>query len=109
MSELLRKAEWLVSIASPTTHEQEICRQLLDWVNERFPETPIKRFREGFRFQPRQPSGRPRVALVGHIDTVPQAARQHLAQAGVRLPIECAPPRAIGMMWSQCSNGREWQ
>lgn len=81
MSELLRKAEWLVSIASPTTQEQELCRQLLEWVNERFPEAPIKRFREGFRFQPQQPSGRPRVALVGHIDTVPPAARQHL---GVR-------------------------
>lgn len=81
MSELLRKAEWLVSIPSPTTQEQEICRQLLEWVQERFPGALLQRFREGFRFQPGQPSGRPRVALVGHLDTVPPAARQQL---GVR-------------------------
>lgn len=80
MSDLLRKAEWLVSIPSPTTMEHEICRQLLEWVGERFPQASVQRFREGFRFQPRSTS-RPRVALVGHIDTVPPAGRQHL---GVR-------------------------
>ncbi|MBX3168993.1 MAG: succinyl-diaminopimelate desuccinylase [Candidatus Eremiobacteraeota bacterium] len=81
MSELLRKAEWLVSIPSPTTFEQEICRQLLEWVAEKFPQASPQRFREGFRFEPSPPSSRPRVALVGHLDTVPPANRQHL---GVR-------------------------
>lgn len=82
MSELHRKAEWLVSIPSPTTQEQEICRQLLDWADRNFPAAEITRFREGFRLHPspRQPD-RPSLALVGHIDTVPCAARQHL---GVR-------------------------
>lgn len=81
MSEVLRKAEWLVSIPSPTTQEQEICRQLLEWVTLKFPQARPHRFREGFRFEPRPPSSRPRVALVGHLDTVPPASRQHL---GVR-------------------------
>lgn len=82
MSELARKAEWLVSIPSPTTHEQEICRQLLDWVNQQFPQARLHRFREGFRVEPRPASGRPRVALVGHTDTVPPANRQHLGVRG---------------------------
>ncbi len=81
MSDLLRKAEWLVSIPSPTTFEQEIGRQLRKWVAETFPQASLHRFREGFRFEPRPPSSRPRVALVGHLDTVPPAERQHL---GVR-------------------------
>jgi len=82
MSELHRKAEWLVSIPSPTKQEQEICRQLLDWSDRHFPAAEIIRFREGFRLtpSPARPD-RPSLALVGHIDTVPPAARQHL---GVR-------------------------
>lgn len=82
MSELLRKAEWLVGIPSPTTFEQEICRQLLEWVKERFPLAQVQRYREGFRFETRPASSRPRVALVGHIDTVPPANRQHLGVRG---------------------------
>ncbi|MBN9420798.1 MAG: succinyl-diaminopimelate desuccinylase [Candidatus Eremiobacteraeota bacterium] len=85
MSDLARKAEWLVSIPSPTKHEQEICRQLLEWAKERFPQATVHRFREGFRLQPGPASGRPRVALVGHIDTVPEAGSQHLGVRGDRL------------------------
>ena len=79
MSELRRKAEWLVSIPSPTQQEQEICRQLLDWTRRHFPAAEMTRFREGFRLSPgpHRP-GRPSLALVGHIDTVPPAAQQHL-------------------------------
>lgn len=82
MSELLRKAEWLVSIPSPTKFEQEICRQLLEWVAQKFPQSTPHRFREGFRFEPRPPSTRPRVALVGHLDTVPPANQQQLGVRG---------------------------
>ena len=82
MSDLARKTEWLVSIPSPTKHEQEICRQLLEWVKSRFPQATVHRFREGFRLQPGPASGRPRVALVGHVDTVPPASSQHLGVRG---------------------------
>lgn len=82
MSDLARKAEWLVSIPSPTKHEQEICSQLLGWAKERFPQATVHRFRDGFRLEPEPASGRPRVALVGHIDTVPPASSQHLGVRG---------------------------
>lgn len=79
MSELLRKAEWLVSIPSQTCQEAEICRRLLDWAAA-FP--PAHRFREGFRIAPPARHQGARVALVGHIDTVPPAARQRLGVEG---------------------------
>ncbi|MFN8612310.1 MAG: succinyl-diaminopimelate desuccinylase [Vulcanimicrobiota bacterium] len=80
MSELLARAEWLVSIPSQTRHEQEICGQLLDWARPLFP--PAYQYRHGFRVAPPARQGRPRVALVGHIDTVPPAARQRLGVEG---------------------------
>ncbi|MBS2035457.1 succinyl-diaminopimelate desuccinylase [bacterium] len=80
MSELLRKAEWLVSVPSQTKQEQVLCQQLLEWSTTRFP--AAYRFRDGFRVAPPPRGERPRVALVGHIDTVPPATVQRLGVEG---------------------------
>lgn len=86
MSELLRKAEWLVSVASPTAHEEQLCEQLLQWAAGTFPQASILRQRHGFRLQPAPPRPQwPTIALVGHLDTVPPAAQQRLGVQDGRL------------------------
>lgn len=79
MSDLVARTEWLVSIASPTKEEQEISRQLLEWVGERFSAPRVEQYRCGFLLEPQNVRAqKPTVALVGHIDTVPPAAQQRL-------------------------------
>ncbi len=86
MSELARKAEWLVSIASPTTQEESLCDHLLSWAASHFPKALVSRRRHAYRLQPGEAQpGRPWIALVGHIDTVPPAQRQRLGVIGERL------------------------
>jgi succinyl-diaminopimelate desuccinylase len=86
MSDLLRKAEWLVSVASPTAHEEALCEQLLAWVADRFPQALVSRHRNGFRLQPGPVrDAQPWIALVGHLDTVPPAQVQRLGVIGERL------------------------
>ena len=86
MSELTRKAEWLVSIASPTTQEESLCNHLLGWVANHFPRAVVSRHRHGFRLQPEEGQpGRPWIALVGHLDTVPPSQQQRLGVIGERL------------------------
>ena len=86
MSELLKTAEWLVSVPSQTAHEEALCNSLLGWVERKFPQALVTRQRHGFRLDPAEP--RPHlssVALVGHIDTVPPAHQQRLGVHGERL------------------------
>lgn len=79
MSEVLEKAEWLLSIPSPTKSEDELCQQLLGWVDRQFPQAKVARHRCGFLLHPGPPlPGRDTLALVGHIDTVPPAQQQRL-------------------------------
>lgn len=86
MSELLRKAEWLVSVPSPTAQEEALCDQLLSWAGQTFPQALVSRHRHGFRLQPAPTRpDRPTIALVGHIDTVPSAQKQRLGVFDGRL------------------------
>jgi len=79
MSEVVHKAEWLVSIPSPTKSEEELCQQLLHWADGQLPQAKIARHRCGFLLEPGpQLAGRDTIALVGHIDTVPPAQQQRL-------------------------------
>lgn len=84
MSELARKTEWLVRIPSPTGKEEEICSELLRW-SQQFPQAVRERYRNGFVLHPDSDGNRPRVALVGHIDTVPPAERQRVGVEADRL------------------------
>jgi len=74
MSELGRRCLELVSVASVTGAEGDLCDQLWAWAGERFPQGRRERWRHGFWLDPTG-SSRP-VALVGHLDTVPPAAQQ---------------------------------
>ena len=81
MSEVVNTALRLVSVSSPTRYEEPLCDELIGWATQRFPQGRIQRVRHGFSLEPHpdQPSG---LALVGHIDTVPQAEQQRLGIEG---------------------------
>lgn len=86
MSDVLDKALWLVSQESPTGQEEELCLQLLAWARQHFPDGRIERYRQGFLLEPAPPqAGRPTLALVGHLDTVPISPTQQLGLDGGRL------------------------
>jgi succinyl-diaminopimelate desuccinylase len=66
----------LVEQASVTKQEEELCIRCLDWAQAAFPQALLERKRNGFWLAPRPMLNRPTLALVGHLDTVPQATQQ---------------------------------
>ncbi len=85
MSDLLDKVRWLLSIPSPTCQEQQIFEQMLSWCQRQLPQAHIQTFRCGFRVEPPSRNRQVRVALVGHLDTVPEADRQRTDVEGDRI------------------------
>jgi succinyl-diaminopimelate desuccinylase len=76
---LAEKALALVSVASVTGQEQQLCDLLADWLRATFPRASVLRWRNGLALQPRPlHPDRPTLALVGHLDTVPPAKEQDL-------------------------------
>ena len=70
----------LVEVPSVTKNEAALCDACLNWVRERFPQARVERQRDGFWVAPHPiVEGRPTLALVGHLDTVPQALVQRYA------------------------------
>ncbi len=61
----------LVAIESPTAAEEEIASQVGSWAEISFGSDRVKSWRNGLLVTPRLREGRPLVALVGHLDTVP--------------------------------------
>ena len=76
---LAERALALVSIASATGEEAQLCSMLADWLRMTFPQANVIRWRNGLAVQPRplNPS-QGILALVGHLDTVPPATSQDL-------------------------------
>ena len=75
----------LANIPSVTQEEERLCLLLLNWIQESFPQATFRRERHSFWMTPRPLQARPTVALVGHMDTVPQANEQRYLQADNRV------------------------
>jgi succinyl-diaminopimelate desuccinylase len=72
---LARRTEALCAIRSPIGEEREICDQVEAWARGRFP--AVRRVKNSLVVQvdpPGAAAGRPRIALCGHLDTVPVPA-----------------------------------
>ncbi|MEW6277053.1 MAG: succinyl-diaminopimelate desuccinylase [Candidatus Eremiobacterota bacterium] len=72
-----RRTLELVSIPSPTAHEEELCARVEAWARDRDGGATLRRWRNCLTVQA-PPTGRPAVGLFGHLDTVAPSHDQPL-------------------------------